>query len=146
MRRRDAELVAFGVGHDLPGEPADLETGREPIPNASPLRWDPVWPLTGSGDWLARVGWVGGPPDRHLRRWFRPGDGDGSTLDVPATPEPRRAIVDVLLGLLGHGHAEPALHALLREDRRRLAREIESARSVVRLRKALRSLQQPLYP
>jgi len=44
------------------------ETGREPIPNSSPLRWDPVRPLTGSGDWLARVCWVGGPPDRDLRR------------------------------------------------------------------------------
>ena len=122
------------------------ETGREPIPNSSPLRWDPVRPLTGSGDWLARVGWIGGPPDRGLRRWFRPGTADRWTLDVPATPETRLAVVDVLLGHLGHGHAEPALHALLREDRRRLAREIEGARSVARLREALRSLKQPLYP
>ncbi len=112
------------------------ETGREPIPNSSPLRWDPVRPLTGSGDWLARVCWVGGSPHRDLRRWFRPGDGDGWTLDVPATPKIRLAVVDVLLGLLGHGHAEPALHALLQEDRRRLAREIEGARSVARLRQA----------
>src|SRR5437867_8063577 len=119
------------------------ETGREPIPNSSPLRWDP---LTGSGDWLARVCWVGGPPDRDLRRWFRPGDGDGWTLDVPATPETRLAVVDLLQGLLGHGRAEPALHTLLQEDRRRLAREIEGARSVAQLREALRSLKQPLYP
>ena len=40
------------------------EKGQEPIPNSSSLRWDPVRPLTGSGDWLARVCWVGGPPDR----------------------------------------------------------------------------------
>jgi hypothetical protein len=122
------------------------ETGREPIPSSSLLRWDPVRPLTGSGDWLARVCWVGGPPDRDLHRWFRPGDGDRWTLDVPAMPETRLAVVDVLLGLLGPGHAEPALHALLQEDRRRLAREIEGARSVARLRAAWRSLKQPLYP
>jgi superfamily II DNA or RNA helicase len=122
------------------------ETAREPIPNSSPLRWDPVRPLRGSGDWLARVCWIGSPPDRDLRRWFRRGAADRWTLDVPATPETRRAVVDVLLGLLGRGHAEPALHALLQDDRRRLSREIEGARSVARLREALRGLKQPLYP
>jgi hypothetical protein len=122
------------------------EAGREPIPNSSPLRWDPVRPLTGPGDWLARIRWVAGLPDRDLRRWFRPADGDRWTLDVPATPEARLAVVDALLGALGHGRAEPALHALLQEDRRRLAREIEGARSLARLREALRSLRQPLYP
>ncbi len=122
------------------------DAGREPMPKSSPLRWDPVRPLTGPGDWLSRIRWVDGIPDRDLRRWFHPGDGDCSTLDVPATPETRLAVVDALLGVLGHGHAEPALHALLQEDRRRLAREIEGARGLARLREALRSLKQPLYP
>jgi hypothetical protein len=122
------------------------EAGREPMPNPSPLRWDPVRPLTGPGDWLARVLWIDGPPDRDLRRWFRPGDNDRWTLDVPATREARLGAVDALLGVLGRGHAEPALHALLREDRRRVAQEIEGARSLARLREALRGLKQPLYP
>jgi SNF2 domain-containing protein/helicase-like protein len=122
------------------------DAGNEPIPTSSPLRWDPVRPLTGPGDWLTRIGWVDGIPDRDLRRWFHHGEGDRWALDVPATPETRLAVVDALLGALGRGHAEPALYALLREDRRRLAREIEGARSLARLRKALRSLKQPLYP
>jgi hypothetical protein len=122
------------------------DAGREPIPGPSPLRWDPVRPLTGSGDWLARIRWVDGVPDRDLRRWFHPGGGHRWTLDVPATPETRLVLVDALLGALGNGHAEPALHALLREERRRLDREIEGAESLARLRAALRSLKQPLYP
>ena len=39
---------------------------------ASALRWDPVRPLIGAGDWLARVRWVDGRPGRDLRRWLRP--------------------------------------------------------------------------
>jgi hypothetical protein len=122
------------------------EAGREPVPDSSPLRWDPVRPLMGAGDWLARVSWVDGRPDRDLRRWFRPADGDRWMLAVPATPETRLAVVDALLGALGQGHAEPALHMLLREDRQRLAREIEGAQGLAGLREALRSLKQPLYP
>src|SRR5437867_4012105 len=57
------------------------EAGREPIPNSSPLRWDPVRPLTGPGDWLTRIRWVGGQPDRDLRRWFHAGNGGRCTLD-----------------------------------------------------------------
>jgi hypothetical protein len=120
--------------------------GREPVANPSPLRWDPVRPLTGAGDWLARIRWVDGRPDRDLRRWFRPADGDCWMLAVPASPEARLAVVDALLGALRRGHPEPALHALLQEDRRRLAREIEGAQSLAGLREALRSLKQPLYP
>jgi SNF2 domain-containing protein/helicase-like protein len=122
------------------------DAGREPIPSSSPLRWDPVRPLTGPGDWLARIRWADGVPDRGLRRWFDPGDGDHWTLDVPEMPATRLAVVDALLDALGPGRAEPALHALLQEDRRHLAREIEGARSLARLREALRSLKQPLYP
>ena len=35
----------------------------------------PIRPLTGLGDWLARVRWVDGVPDRGLRRWLRPTNG-----------------------------------------------------------------------
>jgi hypothetical protein len=34
----------------------------------APLRWDPIRPLTGPGDWLTRIRWVNGTPDRDLRR------------------------------------------------------------------------------
>jgi hypothetical protein len=120
------------------------DAGREPLPKLSPLRWDPVRPLTGPGDWLARVSWVDGIPDRGVRRWFDRA-GERWSLDVPAAPETRRAVVEALLGILGRGHTEPALHALLREDRRRLTREIDGARGLARRRDTLRSLKQPLY-
>jgi hypothetical protein len=50
-------------------------TGREAAPGSSPLRWDPVRPLTGPGAPLARIQWVDGTPPREWRRWFRPAAG-----------------------------------------------------------------------
>ena len=46
-----------------------LDIEREAVPASAPLRWDPIRPLTGLGDWLARVRWVDGVPDRSLRPW-----------------------------------------------------------------------------
>jgi hypothetical protein len=45
---------------------ANIERGSAPEP--APLRWDPVRPLTGPGDWVARIRWVDGTPPRELRR------------------------------------------------------------------------------
>jgi hypothetical protein len=112
----------------------------------SPLRWDPVRPLTGPGDWLARVRWVGGSPGPDLRRWLRPASGRGWSVVVPHEPPRRLALVDRLLGALRDGNGEPALHALLREERARLARQIQTAGARSRLRPALRTLKQSLYP
>ncbi len=112
---------------------------------AVPLRWDPVRPLTGGGDWLARVQWVDGRPDRSLGRWLRPANGNGRHVDVPAGARQRLALVDRLLGLLRDGADDPGLHALLLDDRRRLAREIDDAKTFGRMRVPLRSLKQPLY-
>ena len=67
------------------------------------------------------------------------------TVKVPEAPERRLALVRRLLGALGDGNGEPALQALLQEDRRRLARQIRDARTIARLRRALGSLKQPLY-
>src|SRR5262249_21280616 len=51
-----------------------------------------------------------------------------------------------LLDALRDPAAEPALHAMLQEDRRRTMRVIQGARDVVRLRGALQTLKQRLYP
>ena len=112
----------------------------------SPLRWDPVRPLTGPGDWLARVRWVDGSPGPDLRRWLRPASGRGWSVAVPDAPPRRLALVDRLLGALRDGNGEPALHALLREERARLARQMQAAGARSRLRPALRTLKQSLYP
>ena len=46
----------LAVLEDLTAKPRAFEKARrEPAPNESPLRWDPIRPLTGPGDWLAQV-------------------------------------------------------------------------------------------
>ena len=120
---------------------ADLE--RETTP--APLRWDPVRPLTGPGDWLARVRWVDGAPDRGLRRWMRPADGNGWIMAVPGSTTARLALVDRLLAVLRDGAGEPALHVLLQDERARLSRQVQTASARTPLHRALRTLKQPLY-
>ncbi len=118
----------------------------ELAPDLAPLRWDPVRPLTGPGDWLARIRWVDGAPDRDLRRWLRPAEGKSWTVAVPDASQPRLALVDRLLAALRDGNGEPALHALLQDERARLARQIQIPRTLKRLRHALNTLKQSLYP
>ena len=94
--------------------------GASRVPNASPLRWDPVRPLTGPGDWLAQVRWVDGAPDRGLRRWLRPAKGGGwSARGSRGAGAAARRWWTSCSASLRDGHGEPALHALLQEDRRR---------------------------
>ncbi len=121
-----------------------VDAGAEATP-AQPLRWDPVRPLTGLGDWLARVRRVDGAPDRHLRDWRRPANGHDWTVAVPGSTPQRLALVDRLLAALGDGDAEPALHALLQEERARLSRQIQTASVRTELQRALRTLKQSLY-
>src|SRR5439155_785725 len=119
---------------------------RQAASDPAPLRWDPVRPLTGSGDWLARVRWMDGTPDRDLRRWLRPAPEGGCSVVAPDKPPQRLALVDRLLAALRDGKGEPALHALLREESARLARQIQTLSTRKRLRHALHTLKQSLYP
>jgi hypothetical protein len=100
----------------------DIE--RERLPTLAPLQWDPVRPLTGAGDWLARIRSVNGTPPGDLRRWLHPARGNGPTVVVPEGPKLRLALVDGLLAALRDGTSEPALHALLGEERARLTRHV----------------------
>jgi superfamily II DNA or RNA helicase len=130
------------------------------------LLWDPVRPLRGPGDWLARVR-VSVPPAGQkqrgalpsalhpLRRHFRPGpNGEVWTLDdAPLeSPTERLALVTGLLGFQrssgGRGvpPIEPALQALLGAERDTLALRAEGVERRRESRKALRSLRQCLYP
>lgn len=136
----------IAVLEDLVSKRRRVDAEREAVPAPAPLRWDPIRPLTGLGDWLARVHWVDGAPDRSLRRWLRSTKGRGWTVAVPERLPPRLALVDRLLGILGDGNSEPALHALLQEERGRLARQVRTARSRRRLHRELHTLKQSLYP
>jgi superfamily II DNA or RNA helicase len=115
------------------------------VSGPAPWRWDPVRPLTGPGDWLTRIRWVDGAPGRDVRRWLRPADGSGWMVTVPGAPPNRLALVDRLLAAIGDGSGDPALHALLQEERGRLARHLQTASTRKHLRRALQTLKQPLY-
>ncbi len=111
-------LVA--VLEDLASRPRLFERAKLESPPTASVRWHPVRPLTGAGDWLAQVR----PP-----------------VPVPSKPEKRLALVEYLLGEIRDGRREPALHALLREERRRLQRP----RDIDAPLKALGSLKQRLF-
>src|SRR5947199_309924 len=120
--------------------PLTPTTSRSPAgPEAG--RWAPTPPV----GW-ARVRWMDGTPDRDLRRWLRPAPEGGWSVVAPDKPPRRLALVDRLLGALRDGKSEPALHALLREERARLARQIQTLSTRKRLRHALHFLKQSLYP
>ncbi len=128
----------------------DVVSKRHRVDNESettraPLRWDPVRPLTGPGDWLARVRWVGGAPGRGLRDWLRPANGHGWTVAVPDATLQRLALVDRLLAALRAGDGEPALYVLLKDERARLARQKQTPDARKQLHRALRTLKQSLY-
>jgi superfamily II DNA or RNA helicase len=110
------------VLEDLASKPRVFERAREEEPPrlAGP-RWHPVRPLVGPGDWLGQI---------------RP------AVPIPSKPEKRMALVEYLLGEQREGRRDPALHALLREERRRLQRP----RDVDAPLKALSSLKQRLFP
>jgi hypothetical protein len=117
------------------------------MPAGEPIRWDPVRPLTGRGDWLDRVRWTNGTPRGSLRRWIGPARPDGArVVRTPDDAKERLALVHALLPALGNGTADPALRALAEDERRRLTRELEGAQALPRMRQALRGLKQTLYP
>ena len=113
---------------------------------APALRWDPVRPLTGLGDWLARVRLGDATPDGELRRWLRRTSGRGWIAAIPEAAQQRLALVDRLLGALRDGNSEPALHVLLQQERARLARQNQTAGARKQLHHALQTLKQSLYP
>ena len=81
-----------------------------------------------------------------LRRWLRSTKGHGWTVAIPEGPQQRLTFVDRLLGVLSDGDSEPALHALLQQERARLARQVQTASTRKRLHRALHTLKQSLYP
>src|SRR5690606_35747097 len=112
------------------------------------LRWDPMRPFTGPGDWLERV-WH--DPDvalpRPLAALFQPAPA-ARPIDRAWTADParRRAAVDLLLAACRRDPtlAEPALLPLLERERDELARR--QAIASRELDRMLRGLRQKLFP
>jgi len=134
---------------------APLSATRQPR-----LVWDPVRPLTGSGDWLERVrllpAEIGpksgqqGIPQSAGRHFVAQRQGPWplkSTHDEHA--KRRLGLVEGLLSLTGTGPrkplVDPALRALLQQERRRLDRLLASGNRRSQLQ-GLGSLRRKLYP
>jgi superfamily II DNA or RNA helicase len=126
----------LAVLDDLAAKPARLARAQKSDGAPPPLlAWDPVRPLLGLGDWLERVRLS---PDasaaararerlRRARRHFAAGDARYASLRAtwPSDPGRRRTLVEDLLALAtapgADGRlADPALVALLRQERSRL--------------------------
>jgi superfamily II DNA or RNA helicase len=116
------------------------------------LRWNPIRPLTGLGDWLDRVSWYpkqgANGSEAEALRWFRRGE---ARALVPRRtyadrPERRLEMVADMLKLLPRKGADPALRALLTGERERLKQRLDQAPFRSELRAALKGLKQPLYP
>jgi len=151
-------FVVLGL---LYGRPRLLQRARAEQDRAGSLtdaglRWDPIRPLTGLGDWLERVAWYGpfgarGPAAR-ASAWFRPGKDGAWTLKKTYEDDPvkRLAVVVDLLGLAGPGGRglahDPALHALLTGERGRLGPVVKRAFTPAEVRAGFKGLKRTLYP
>lgn len=90
------------------------------------LGWDPVCPLDGSGDWLARVTLRIAGRSPGLARWFVSGRPRSTFADEPARrAQLVEALRDWLRGHPRNAQLEPALRGLLDEEAAELARRLE---------------------
>ncbi|QEH33903.1 ATP-dependent helicase HepA [Aquisphaera giovannonii] len=126
----------------------------------SGFRWDPVRPLLGFGDWLERVSWagpkgIGAAPDKgaDLLPRLRPGPSPGWWTLRSAfrdRPEKRLELVEALLKAVPAAartvQDDPALRALLVQERDRLTRLQADALGPAEIRAAIRGLKVSLYP
>jgi hypothetical protein len=153
------------VLENLYGKPRLLQQARKeqefaPAAAASGLLWDPVRPLTGAGDWLERVEWAAsseatgarGERTASARKWFRRGDNGVLVLKESFRNDPARrlALVDDLIKLLPAsgraGRHDPALTALLANERQRLKAAVKLALAPAERNSAFKGLKRTLYP
>ena len=123
----------FSVVEHIHARPRLLQQAMKEQATRGPkagLEWDPVRPLTGDGDWLARVAWNrpaaanGSKLDGRAEamKWFRR-EGEGRLVlrrSYTDQPTRRRDLVEDLLKLLPADGRDPALIALLKAERDRL--------------------------
>jgi superfamily II DNA or RNA helicase len=133
------------------------EQERARLQTPSGLRWDPIRPLTGIGDWLERVVWLHSPQMKGQRaerwsqamKWFRPGD-DGTLVlkrSFLDDPPKRLALVEDVLKILPAGaRGDPALRALLMGERNRLRWDVKQAMTNSELKAGFKGLKRALYP
>src|SRR5207237_258345 len=113
------------------------------------LRWDPIRPLAGAGDWLARLSLAGARRvPRRVARRFGP---SGFLIDAFADSAPRRlALIDDLLVFARDASRphDPAVPRLLERERAllRLASAVAPLAGGAKLERALATMRRSLYP
>ena len=123
------------------------------------LHWDPIRPLSGIGDWLARVTWTRPadakalPSVREGRalEWFRRDAGGGWEVknSFPTNLPKRLDLIELVLKsvpLADRDRQEPALICLLENERDRLKRKTKKTMTPGQIRESLRGLKRTLYP
>jgi hypothetical protein len=139
----------LAVVEDLAGRPRPWQRAlaSEPAtPAMAHLSWDPVRPLRGRGDALARLCLVGLAAGRlpSIARYF---ETDGRLARVLAEdPGARLALVRRLAAWNRKHEVEPAVAALLARESEELSRTIDGAVPEAALQRALAGLKLPLYP
>jgi hypothetical protein len=155
-------LVVLADIHGSERKLAQARKERALRPGA-PLRWDPVRPLDGRGDWLDRVRWCAdgdGAPSKaagRARSAFAASTGKLKRT-YPDDPEKRLALVEILLSALprAKGRAAtpfplgtpsaPALSAVLARERIELRTRLAARALVKQPRSWMCSLKRTLYP
>ena len=148
----------------LAARPRKLEKALSSTPHADgawKLTWDPVRPLSGRGDWLERVRLLPGDGEklpakdslRRAKKWFGPERQHGWRIAESYEHDPRRRLrlVEDLAAFIRSAKSdcpcsEPALDALLHQDRRDLARRVADRQKHRALTRSLASFKGTLYP
>jgi superfamily II DNA or RNA helicase len=154
-------LVIVDYLHARPGliKRAFKEQERLASQSAAGPAWDPIRPLLGFGDWLERVTWARvngsngqGARARQALAWFRPGRNGALTLKKTYLDDPARRmeLVESLLKIVPaaatHVRHDPALRALLAQERAKLQRIVDQTLWPTETKAALRGLKCALYP
>lgn len=153
---KDFARASLGLCKHLFAALAHLERAPDHAPRTQaarppPLRWSPLRPLTGLGDWLARVELRtarapagAGLSELDARRWFAPASRGRRALkdSFPGQPERRLELVQALRRL----GAEPALDTLLEAEETALLRSRADGWTPQALDAALEGLLLPLSP
>jgi superfamily II DNA or RNA helicase len=152
-------LIILEYLHDRPKllKQALKQQGQEGIEPG--LRWNPIRPLTGLGDWLSRVTWnrtadskaAKSPRAVRALDWFEAASTGGLIIKDSFITDPtnRLALVEDLLKLLPAGERsrqDPSLVALLTVERDRLKQHLKLGMSSAQIHQAISGLKRTLYP
>jgi superfamily II DNA or RNA helicase len=167
-RTRSGPALSRAEGGSLTSAPAESGSLISACPKGASfplplLAWSPVRPLTGAGDWMARIRWTGAQATlggisvlpRRARSWLAARENGSAALTGAQadSPERRLAIIeDLLEWARQQGNAkrvspcDPALRSLLELEQSKLRQVAALGLSEAALQHHLSTLSRKLYP